>query len=260
MKITRDAFLYLDPKAPKDAFAQCATCALYVAGAERCAILGPAQVVLPGDSCGLYVPGSPNPDLDTKALVTPEEAGLVHRQVRCENCVYLKAEGCDLYWQLNKALPDVFDLDNDVDPQGCCNAQTPSGTEKTVMALDAKSFAEVLLGTKTAAVKGKGKPTTLALITAEGDDAPDLAKAGARHGKTDKGYVQDAHDACMKLVDGAHCSTTTKAAAAAALTKAGARHSAVDLERIQKAHNLIGELGALCPTALDPAPDPKEDD
>lgn len=220
-RITRDAFLYMDPKQPKDAFAQCATCGLYVGGTERCSILGPAVVVKAGDSCGLYAHGSPNPDLPIHGLVSPEEAGLVHRQVRCENCTYLTPAGCDLYWQINKKFPDLFDLNNDVDPQGCCNAQTPKGEEK---AMNISGFADIL-GTMP-----KGE----------------VQKAGARHGKEDLALVQKAHDAMADLVRGAQCAGMEKTKAAEELAKAGARHAKVDLDRIQKCHDMTVELGGKC--------------
>lgn len=123
-KIKRDAFLYMDPKGTKD-FAQCSTCRSFLNG-KNCALLGPNVKVYGDSSCGLYVHGTPGNDEFIEHLLTDKEVGLVHRKVRCENCVAFKADisGCDLYYQLNQKLPDMFDLDNKVDAHGCCNAQT----------------------------------------------------------------------------------------------------------------------------------------
>lgn len=127
-KVTREAFIYLDPTGDKKKFAQCETCAMWRKEEERCAILGKAKKVDADDSCNFYVQGAPNslPILDP-APVTPEQAGFVDRQVRCENCgAFDAARGvCAAYEAINKALPDNFDLDPKVDPQGCCNANHP---------------------------------------------------------------------------------------------------------------------------------------
>jgi hypothetical protein len=128
MKITRDAFLYLSPKAPTDRFAQCSTCRDWVRGDNRCRIHGPRLPVKGTASCGLYVHGDPKPpDTPCWPYVTPEQSGLVDRQVRCENCAHMATDEdkCMLYDTLNKKLPDLFDLKVEIHPQGCCNAQTP---------------------------------------------------------------------------------------------------------------------------------------
>jgi hypothetical protein len=124
--IKRDAFLYLDPKGDQQQeFAQCETCIMFTG--DRCVIHGPDQPVDSDDSCGFYLYGLDKIDVDPIKIVTPQESGLVDREVRCENCAYFN-EGestCDLYDKLNSRLPDVFELDNRVDKNGCCNAQTP---------------------------------------------------------------------------------------------------------------------------------------
>lgn len=127
-KLTRDAFLYMSPKEPKDQFAQCATCRMYLPKKQRCAILGPTLNVPPEASCGLYVHGEPSDDQDVAANVKPVEAGFVKRQVRCENCIsFMESDSsCKLYAMLNKMKADLFDLDTKVDRYGCCNAQTPA--------------------------------------------------------------------------------------------------------------------------------------
>lgn len=129
MKITRDAFLYLDPRGPKARFAQCATCRDWVSGDRRCVIIGPRTMVSGTMSCGFYVHGKPQPPgTTTTARVTPEEAGLVDREVRCENCVHFssRVDECELFRLLNKEHGDIFDLDIAVDAHGCCNAQEPT--------------------------------------------------------------------------------------------------------------------------------------
>lgn len=123
-KNTRDCFLYMEPKPPVDQFAQCGTCRLYVSGVSRCSILGPDVEVPEGASCGSYVHGEPH-EQPIRASTTPEEVGLVFHQVRCSNCVSFADRKCNLYIQLNKALPDLFDLDENVSAFACCNAQKP---------------------------------------------------------------------------------------------------------------------------------------
>ncbi len=129
-KITRATFLYFDPKAPKDEFAQCGTCVHFLEDIGRCELHGADVEVDDDDSCGLYVHGEAEEGEKPEGLVTPEESGLVSREVRCENCMFFDPdseprEHCDLYTQLNRILPKLFDLDRYVKAQGCCNAQTP---------------------------------------------------------------------------------------------------------------------------------------
>lgn len=122
-KINRSAFIYLAPKQPKNKFAQCETCFLFLPGKKRCGIFGEDNVVVANASCGFYLNGKPDDDQPIRNCVTPEEAGYVHGQVRCENCTWLdKGNVCGLYKMLNKKAPDTFDLDEIVDPKGCCNA------------------------------------------------------------------------------------------------------------------------------------------
>lgn len=128
-KITRATFLYMDPQKPKDEFAQCGTCIHFLKNTSRCEIHGKDVKVDDDDSCGLYVHGATGND-EPEKLVTPKESGLVSRQVRCENCMFFDPdseprEHCDLFTQLNRILPKLFDLDRYVDEYGCCNAQTP---------------------------------------------------------------------------------------------------------------------------------------
>ena len=128
MKINRSAFLYLDPTGGDVArFAQCSTCRDWVRGDRLCVIHG-RRVKVPGTaSCGFYVQGVPQPPgTPTLARVTPQESGLVNREVRCENCKYMDtASHCGFFAKLNQALPEYFDLNPRIDSHGCCNAQTP---------------------------------------------------------------------------------------------------------------------------------------
>jgi hypothetical protein len=121
-KIGRDAFLYLSPKPPKDQFAQCGTCRDFTG--TGCMILGQTRITK-GMSCGLYVRGQPRLNMKGReqSLVSPEQAGLVNFQVRCENCKY-GGPTCKLYEALNEELPDKFDLETKIDPKACCNGFT----------------------------------------------------------------------------------------------------------------------------------------
>jgi len=122
MKIKRDAFLYLDGDDKR--FAQCGTC---VFGKSKCALAGGQSVNPTIGSCGFYVRGPAIPRTRPFAKMTPEQMGYVERQARCENCKHIEIEDreCDLFEQLNRALPELFDLDEKVHLHGCCNAQVP---------------------------------------------------------------------------------------------------------------------------------------
>ncbi len=126
-KITRESFVYLSPKEPKDQFAQCGTCRMWTGKDENtCSILGKTKVTA-DMSCNLYVHGKPSTSLAGKevASYTSKEAGLVKRKVRCENCRSFNNGTCMLYQTLNQSNPDIFNLDEKVEAQGCCNFQMP---------------------------------------------------------------------------------------------------------------------------------------
>jgi hypothetical protein len=132
MKVNRAAFLYLDPVRPAANFAQCVRCRDWVRGDRKCVIHGPTVNVPGTASCGFFVDGPTQPPgTKTHAWVTPEESGLVNRDVRCENCKYYENEDneseCGLFRMLNGWHHDMFELDEKVDKHGCCNAQTPGG-------------------------------------------------------------------------------------------------------------------------------------
>jgi hypothetical protein len=126
-KLGAEAFLYLNPEPNTDEFAQCSTCRDWVTGDNKCVIHGPHTTVTGSMSCGLYVWGPPQPEgSPTVAIVTPTESGLVDREVRCENCIYemYEATKCGFFEALNETIPDFFEIDIDIEPRGCCNAQT----------------------------------------------------------------------------------------------------------------------------------------
>jgi hypothetical protein len=130
-RLTRDAFVYLDPKPPENEFAQCSTCRMWVPS-ERCSIHGPDVKVTGGMSCALYIHGEPLAEgTETSLVVTPAESGLVDRKVRCENCRWggPTKRSCELFNLLNHTRPDIFNLNVLIDPKGCCNAQEPRGRE-----------------------------------------------------------------------------------------------------------------------------------
>lgn len=123
-KITRDAFLYMDPKGQEDKFASCETCRDFTG--KTCFIFGSDFPVKKTDSCALYVNGKPNPDNlgKERKAVDPKAAGYTKKAVRCENCIYGDDENnvCLLFKKLNKQLPERFDLDEKINIKGCCNA------------------------------------------------------------------------------------------------------------------------------------------
>lgn len=125
-KITRAAFLYMPPGKRGEDNAQCKSCIMWLAEHDRCIIHAADVVVDDDDSCGFYLPGSPARKGMGRpmGLVTPKESGLVGRQVRCDNCFYADHGSCGLYAELNRTMPAVFDLDEKIDADACCNAQT----------------------------------------------------------------------------------------------------------------------------------------
>lgn len=164
-KLGRDTFLYMEPPEgyykPQE-FAQCETCRKYIRESVQCIELGPNPRITDDKSCCLYSPwplGKPNPEVVRNHLtelrqaekrgahdfVTPEEAGLVQRQVRCENCYYFDEDDsdCELYEMLNKAFPQCFDLEERVKPLACCNAQTKRGGSKISEDLSERILSQV---------------------------------------------------------------------------------------------------------------------
>lgn len=130
MKITRDAFLYMEPDGSEPDYGQCSACRMFLL--NTCSLHGPDVEVEGGASCGLFVPGEydASEKKHSQPSVTPDESGLVEREVRCENCAYYEEDEqeCELFEMLNEKFPDQFDLDERVAPEGCCNAQVPDAT------------------------------------------------------------------------------------------------------------------------------------
>lgn len=120
-KIDRSAFIYLPPKGEKNNFAQCASCLFFKPNSEKCGIFNKKTKVTKNQSCGLYVHGKPDENQECRDVATPEQAGLVDGPVRCENCSWFDGK-CGLFKKLNKEMPDVFSVDENVDENGCCNA------------------------------------------------------------------------------------------------------------------------------------------
>lgn len=135
-KITRDAFLYMIPRGKPDDFAQCSKCMMWNGGtgldgeADRCHIHGPNLVVTGDMTCGIFVYGDPH-KAKLMAAVTPSESGLEKRPVRCENCRYSRQWGgkyrCTLFIKLNEECPEDFDLQTEIEPKACCNANRAKG-------------------------------------------------------------------------------------------------------------------------------------
>ena len=123
----RSVFLYIDPKGGADS--QCGTCYLWIRG-DHCLIHGSRRITAKM-ACCYYLHGTPRPaGTPPQAIVTPDESGLVERQVRCENCRHFSDRHCELFARLNSRLPAVFDLDTAVEARGCCTAQEPRDAKK----------------------------------------------------------------------------------------------------------------------------------
>jgi hypothetical protein len=53
----------------------------------------------------------------------PKAAGYVEAQVRCENCKWLDPRKiCGVYAYLNEKMSDTVDIEEKVNPKGCCNS------------------------------------------------------------------------------------------------------------------------------------------
>lgn len=120
-KIQRDAFIYLGNTGGDH---QCKTCT-FLTEHKICTIAN--KVVEDTWTCCFAIDGSYSGMMPTK-LLTFEEMGLYKGQVRCENCRY-GGKTCALYTKLNKAFPNEFDLDEKIEPKGCCNAFEPAGSD-----------------------------------------------------------------------------------------------------------------------------------
>lgn len=126
-KITRDAFLYMEPEDDNPQFAQCDVCRFVVRQKDGlfCALMGLKEVKKYG-SCALFVDGPAVREM--LADLDPKVIGYVEKQVRCENCKFGGGSLCELYVGLNamSRVPGLgcnsFHLNPKIHPQGCCNA------------------------------------------------------------------------------------------------------------------------------------------
>jgi hypothetical protein len=123
----QSVFLYLGPEHGDK---QCGSCMMWVRS-DRCTIHGKVRVTA-SMSCGYYLNGAPSAKAVNEAVVTPDESGLVDREVRCENCRWggPKVYECGLFELLNSRLGSTFKIDTKIDPKGCCNAQEPRAESK----------------------------------------------------------------------------------------------------------------------------------
>lgn len=157
MKLKRDTFLYMDPVGNPNDFAQCVSCRKFVpekmmegkVNHDCCAEFGPKVRVGARWSCGLYSPwpdGKVNQEvvefhaqemLESKGgkMATPSEAGLVNREVRCENCAAFDGKHtCLFFKEVNDKMSDVFErIDTDVKAKACCNAQHPKAKNDAIL-------------------------------------------------------------------------------------------------------------------------------
>jgi hypothetical protein len=123
----RSVFLYMEPSPDTPEFAQCGTCSNFIPDAERCFWFSEQDEVDSDDSCGLYVQGDPHGGRVPTGLMEPKVAGFYEGKVRCQNCNAVDNRDpsrihCDLYVQLNRMMPRIWDLEEKVKPRACCNA------------------------------------------------------------------------------------------------------------------------------------------
>lgn len=138
--IERDSFMYLKPKGmvPTKDHAQCRGCMMFTGDKhESCTTHAKSEgPILGKGSCGGYAEGHPMPDEAGHEMGswTKEESGYVERSVRCENCKWaMKEEGghvCTFFRMLNEMIPEMFDIDEDIEPKACCNAQESKEGQK----------------------------------------------------------------------------------------------------------------------------------
>lgn len=114
--MTRETFLYMPPKVPKEAN-QCSSCWKFTG--KTCLEFSHKDVVKGSGSCNLYNAGKPHIELAGKETggTTPYEAGYVEQKVTCGNCEFFESEDndCLLFRTLN-----IYPYK--VDKNGCCNA------------------------------------------------------------------------------------------------------------------------------------------
>lgn len=122
-RLDRSAFVYMEPTDNPDQHAQCTSCFMFMPKKQRCSIFPKDFKVVATASCNLYVSGAPNDNQPFRSSVSPDAAGYVEAEVRCENCSWFnKPNNCGLFTDLNKQPPQIWNLNETVNPKGCCNA------------------------------------------------------------------------------------------------------------------------------------------
>lgn len=118
-KYTTQVLVYLKPQGKPEDHSLCKSCRMWEAN-NKCSIHGDVRVG-PEFSCNLYVNGKPGAMDKVEKNVTPQESGLSSKPVQCQRCKWFGDGKCGLFEMLNKSAPDTFNLDEKVDPNGCCN-------------------------------------------------------------------------------------------------------------------------------------------
>lgn len=128
-KITRDAFLYTEK-----GDALCGSCVNYMD--NKCLVVKGA--ISYKDSCNLYSPSKrfsleviklDKPEKYDTNLYNKEEVGYTQGPVQCKNCYFLEKSSvehpyvhCELFEKLNFISPEIFNLELQISPEGCCTA------------------------------------------------------------------------------------------------------------------------------------------
>jgi len=122
-RLTRQAFIYMEPSVGNSKnFAQCGQCKFFLPGKQKCSLFGKKDHIVANGSCSLFIQGQPDDDQKIENQITPEDAGYVVADVRCENCKWFDGKSqCGLFKLLNQKNPTVFNLNTRVKPKGCCN-------------------------------------------------------------------------------------------------------------------------------------------
>ena len=154
-RIGRQAFLYMEPRQGIDGavmFSECGSCQhmipeAFMFGAvqgNRCSLLGSQFPITDDDHCGLYSPWSAGvPCVHIQQMnagevrkgvppaVMPYVAGYKSKcTVQCQTCRFFDGpDECEAYEMLNEQVPQMFDLDKTVKPNGKCSLWTPHPDE-----------------------------------------------------------------------------------------------------------------------------------
>jgi len=129
MKMRRDVFNYFDNADNAPNYAQCGSpCYHFDRDNGLCAIMrSDDNAAAAGDTCNKFCPGQYDGHRvkDGEGLLKPEVGFRSGTAARCENCFWLGGIQCGFFAACNESAPDIFDLDENVNPLGCCDAQTP---------------------------------------------------------------------------------------------------------------------------------------